>query len=68
MQSGAEWGLLARFPTVAQLQWFIASPPYAALLAGDARLPVTAPAAATFELVAPEKQQSRAAPLSVNDV
>mmetsp|Transcript_10386 Transcript_10386/g.31278 ORF Transcript_10386/g.31278 Transcript_10386/m.31278 type:complete len:420 (-) Transcript_10386:692-1951(-) len=65
---GAEWALLARFPTAAQLQWFIATPPYAALLASDARLPVTAPLSVTFELFAPEKQQTRVAPLHVTDI
>lgn len=64
----AEWALLARFPTAAQLQWFIATPPYAALLASDARLPVTAPSSVTFELFAPEKQQTRVAPQHVTDI
>lgn len=67
LQAAPEWGLLARFPTAIQLQGLRESAPYAALVAGDSRVPIAAIASVTFELLSTEKQQSRAAPLHVTD-
>ncbi len=58
--------LMARFPTKQQLRWFVETPPYQALLAEDARLPQIS-FAATCELLPPERQHSKSAPLQVSD-
>lgn len=63
----AQLALMARFPTQQQLRWFVESPPYQALLAGDSRLPASAVLAATCELLPAERQQNKAAPLHVTD-
>lgn len=68
LQGAASWGFLARFPAAAQLRGLRESPPYAAVVAGDERVPVMGLSSVTFELLSAEKQQSRAAPLNVTDV
>lgn len=58
---------MARFLTKQQLLWFLESPPYQALLAGDSRVPQLL-VCATFELLPAERQQSKQAPLHAADL
>lgn len=58
---------MARFPTRQQLRWFVESPPYQAVLAGDSRAATAAVLSVTCELLQAEQQKQRAPPLKVTD-